>query len=136
MFVPDDGEAARVERRMRRVAMWTVIIVVAFSVCFASWRVTTGLLLGGVLSLLNHKWLSASVRQMFADTEAKGVRPKLRLAGYVWRYFVIVFVVGAAYTLDLISLPATLVGLCSFVVAGFVEALVQIYLMFIKRREV
>ncbi len=123
-------------RRMRRVAMWTVIIVTAVSACSASWRVTTGLLLGGVLSLLNHKWLSASVKQMFADTEAKGVRPKLTLAGYVWRYFVIVFVVGAAYMLDFVSLPATLVGLCSFVVAGFIEALTQIYLMFIKRREV
>ncbi len=124
------------EGRMRRSALWTVIVVVAVSACFASWRVTTGLLLGGVLSLLNHKWLSASVKQMFADTEAKGVRPKLRLAGYVWRYFVIVIVVGAVYTLDLISLPATLVGLCSFVVAGFIEALTQIYFMFIKRREV
>lgn len=136
MFVPDDGEAARMEGRMRRSALWTVIVVVVVSVCFASWRVTAGLILGGVLSLLNHKWLSLSVRQMFADAEAKGVRPKLRLAGYVLRYFVIVIVVGAVYMSDLISLPATLIGLCSFVVAGFIEALTQIYSMLIKRREV
>jgi len=135
VFVPDDGEAARMERRMVRTAMWTVVVAVAVSACVAPWRVTTGLLVGGVLSFFNHRWLAASVRQMFAETENSGARPRLRLAGFVWRHLVIAVVVGAAYLLNLVSLTATLIGLCSFIVAGFIEALTQIYFMLIKRRE-
>jgi hypothetical protein len=48
---------------------------------------------------------------------------------------VIAGAVFAAYQLNLVSLPATLGGLSSFVVALFVEAFRQFYFAVIRREE-
>ena len=53
---PDDVEA-----RIFRAMIVAVAVAVIVSAIVAPWRVTSGLLLGGVLSLLNHRWLSGSV---------------------------------------------------------------------------
>jgi hypothetical protein len=47
----------------------------------------------------------------------RGGRPHFRLAQFVLRYVVIAAVIFSLYTLDLISLPAVLAGMSSFVVA-------------------
>jgi len=39
----------------------------------------------------------------------------------------------ASYKLNAVSLPATIVGLCSFVVALFAEAFRQVYLTIVHR---
>src|SRR6266550_2429504 len=77
------------------------------------WRITTGLLVGGILSLLNHHWLSSSTAAAFTVV-VHGARPKLKLAQYILRYLVIATVVFLAYQLNLVSLSATIAGLCSF----------------------
>src|SRR5688572_207250 len=42
-----------------------VAVAAIASVPFAPWRVTTGLLLGGLLSLVNHYWLISSTTAAF-----------------------------------------------------------------------
>jgi len=59
----------------------------------------------------------------------------LRLAQFVLRYVVIAAVVFSAYTFDLISLPAVFIGMSSFVVALFVEALREFYFAITRREE-
>jgi hypothetical protein len=49
---------------------------------------------------------------------------------------VIAAAVVVAYQWDLVSLPATIAGLCSFVVALFVEALREFYSAIIQREEI
>ena len=120
-------------RIFRSMALAAAIAVVA-SLPFAQWRVTSGLLLGGILALLNHNWLSGSTTAAFAVL-AHGARPRLKLAQYILRYFVIATVVFVAYKLKAVSLVATLVGLSSFVVGLFVEALREFYFAFIHREE-
>ena len=122
------------ELRVLRVMMATVVIAVIAAAIFASWRVTTGLMLGGVLSLLNYHWLRTSMAAVFRS-ETAGKRPRVRIFRYVIRYFVIGAVVIAAYKLNSISLPATIAGLTSFVVAFFVEAVRQSYFAIIRREE-
>src|SRR5229473_3132356 len=100
-------------RIFRSMALATVLAVVV-SLPFAQWRVTSGLLLGGILGLLNHHWLSGSTTAALAVL-AHGARPRLKLAQYILRYFVIGTVVFVAYKLKVVSLAATLVGLSSFV---------------------
>jgi hypothetical protein len=51
------------------------------------------------------------------------------------RYVVVGGAVFAAYQLQIISLAATIAGLCSFVVALFVEAFRQFYFAIIRREE-
>lgn len=112
----------------------TVALAVIISAPLAPWRVTTGLLLGGLLSLLNHQWLRVSLSAIFGAAQS-GKRVKINAARYVLRYFVIAAVVALAYTLDLVSIVATLIGLCSFVVAVMLEAFMQIYFAIINREE-
>ncbi len=58
-----DGEA--LERRLFR-GMWVSIVLAALvSVPLFPWRVTTGLLLGGALSLFNHHWLRTALAAAF-----------------------------------------------------------------------
>ena len=131
------GEAAdpvAMERRLVRGMCVSVVLAVAVSLPLAPWRVTTGLALGGALSLLNHRWLRTSLAAMFS-TAGSGGRVKFNAVRYVLRYFVIAAAVAAAYTLDLVSIVATLAGLCSFVPAAMMEAFAQIYFAIVNREE-
>jgi len=122
------------ERRIFRGMCVTVALAVLISAPLAPWRVTTGLLLGGLLSLFNHHWLRTSVAAVF-DSAPLGARPKMRASRYVLRYFVVAAVAALAYWLNLVSLPATLLGMCSFVAASLVEGFRQLYFAIIRREE-
>ena len=124
-----------IDTRVLRTMAIAVGIAVVLSSAFAPWRVTTGLLLGGLLSLLSHHWMRTSIAAAFSGALEAGTTPKFTSVRYVLRYFVIVVTVLVAYQLDLISLPAAIAGLCSFVVALFVEALREFYFVIIQREE-
>jgi len=126
---PDD-----VESRIFRAMIVAVAVAVIVSAIVAPWRVTSGLLLGGVLSLLNHRWLSGSVAALL-DMQKPGVTTRMKLWKHGLRYLVIAVAVFAGYQLNLISLAATIAGLCSFVPALFVEAGRQFYFAIIRREE-
>lgn len=128
-------EGVALERRLLRAMYVVVAAAVIISAVVAPWRVTTGLLLGGVLSLFNHHWLRGSLAAVFGGPAAAGKRPRLNAARYVLRYFVIACVIASAYTFNVISVPATLAGLCAFAAAVMVEAFTQLYFAIIHREE-
>jgi hypothetical protein len=90
--------------------------------------------LGGLLSLLNHYWLITSTTAAF-NVLVNGVKPRLSLIQYVLRYAVIGAVILLSYQLGIASVPALIVGLCSFVFALFVEAFREFYFAIIHREE-
>jgi ATP synthase I chain len=120
-------------RVFRTMAVATALAVM-ISVFIAPWRVTTGLLVGGLLALFSHSWLKNSAAAAIQLSTAGG-RPQLRLAQFILRYFVMAAVIFALYTLDLVSLPAVLAGMSTFVVAMFVEAAREFYFAIIEREE-
>lgn len=124
-----------IDGRIFRTMAFAVALAVVASVPFAQWRVTTGLLLGGVLSLLNHYWLISSTTAAF-KVVAHGARPRITLFNYILRYLVVAVVVFGAYKLNVVSLVATIAGLCSFVVALFAEAVREFYFAIIHREEI
>lgn len=128
------GDIGALEARLLRVMLLAVLLATVISPVFAPWRVTAGLLLGGLLSLWNYHWMRSSIAAAF-NLQATGKRPKLRVWRYVLRYLAIGATVFGAYKLNIASLPAMLVGLCSFVVALFAEASRQIYLILIHTEE-
>ena len=128
------GGKSSIEGRVFRTMAFATAFAAIASMPFAPWRITTGLLLGGVLSLLNHHWLSSSTAAAFSVL-VHGARPRLSLVQYVLRYLVVTTVVLVAYKLNIVSLTATIVGLCSFVVALFGEALREFYFAIIHREE-
>jgi hypothetical protein len=128
------NDPVAMERRLFRTMWIAVAGAVLISAPLAPWRVTTGLLVGGTLSLFNHHWLRTSLAAVFS-TARSGKRVKFNAARYVLRYFIVAAVVAAAYLLDLVSIVATLFGLCSFVVAAMIEALMQVYFAIVNREE-
>jgi ATP synthase I chain len=122
------------EYRVFRSMVVASALAVTISAFIAPWRVTSGLLVGGLLALFSHRWLKNSAAAAIQLSRSGG-RPQLRLAQFVLRYAVIVAVVFSLYTLDLISLPAVLVGMSSFVVAMMVEAVREFYFAITKREE-
>ena len=123
------------ERRILRSMCVAVALAVALSAALAPWRVTTGLLLGGALSLFNHRWLKSSIAAGFRVSEWQP-RPRLGVSRYILRYLVVACVIAAAVALDLVSLVAALAGMCSFVAALFVEACWQFYFSLTHREEI
>lgn len=114
------------------VASGLAVVISAF---VAPWRVTSGLFVGGLLALFSHSWLKNSAAAAIRLSTAGG-GSQIQLAQFLLRYVVIGAVIFAAVTLDLISLPAVLVGLSSFVVAIFVEALREFYFAIKQREEI
>jgi ATP synthase I chain len=129
--VADNGIDTRIFRTMAGAVALAVIV----SAPLAPWRITTGLLLGGILSLLNHYWMRTSISAGFDLALSQGSKPQIRVVQYVLRYFVVGAIVFIAYQLNIASLPAALAGLCSFVVALFVEAFREFYFAIIHREE-
>lgn len=131
-----DLEGAALERRLFRGMCVSLMLAVTISLPFAPWRVTSGLVLGGALSFFNHHWLRTSLKAVFGNTARAGAgRPRLNAARYVLRYFVIGLVIATAYALDLVSIAATIAGLCSFAAAIMIEALMQLYFAIVYREE-
>jgi len=122
------------ESRVFRTMVVATTLTVAIAAFIAPWRVTTGLLLGGVLALFSHSWLKNSAAAAI-QLSAAGGRPQWRLAQFILRYIVIAAAVFAAYTLDLVSLIAVFAGMSTFVVAMFVEAIREFYFAIVKREE-
>jgi len=130
----DSLDKAINQRIFRTMAIATGLSVVVSAV-LGPWRVTTGLLLGGILALFNHRWLKNSAAAAIQLSTSNKVK-QLSLAQFLLRYLVIAGVVFAMYVLDLVSLTAVLAGLCSFVVAMMVEAFREFYFAIIEREEI
>lgn len=124
-----------INTRVFRTMVATTALAVGVSAFIAPWRVTTGLLLGGLLALFSHRWLKNSAAAAIRLSTSGGA-PHFRLAQFILRYVVVAAVVFATYTLDLISLPAVLAGLSTFVVAMLVEALREFYFAIKQREEI
>ncbi|HKS28781.1 MAG TPA: ATP synthase subunit I [Pyrinomonadaceae bacterium] len=135
LLAEDGREDAGLERRLLRGMIISLAVAVLASLIFAPWRVTTGLMLGGALAFFNHHWLRTSLSAVFSGAARAGKQPRFGAARYVLRYFVIAAVVASAYTLNLISIGATLAGLCSFAAAVMIEGFTQLYFAIRYREE-
>ena len=130
VFSVEDNTA--LESRIFLVMAVSVALAVICSAPFAPWRVTTGLILGGLLSLFNYHWLRSSISALI-EANVSDKNAGHRASRYVIRYAVVGALVFAAYKVGIVSLPATIIGLCSFVVALFAEALREFYFAIIHR---
>ena len=130
-----DSASNTINLRIFRTMVTATGLAVVVSAVVGPWRVTTGLLVGGLLALFSHRWLKKSAAAAL-ELSIGGAPPRLRLAQFVLRYLVIAAVVYSLYQLDLLSVTATLAGMATFVVAIFVEALREFYFAIIQREEI
>jgi hypothetical protein len=121
-------------RRIFRGTFVAATAAVALSPFFAPWRVTAGLALGGALALFNQHWLRSSVEAVFEGaTSARP--PRMKVARYFLRYAVVAVVVFLAYQSGLVSLVATLAGMCAVVAGLLAEGFRQFYFAIVRREE-
>src|SRR5436190_4912035 len=132
--VPVRDVANGLEVRLLRSMIATVAIASAICAFVAPWRFTSGVVLGGALSVLNYRWLHTSVAAIF-NIDLASERPRAGVFRYVLRYLVVGALVLAAVNLQIVSLAATLAGLCAFVPALFIEAVREFYFAIIHREE-
>jgi hypothetical protein len=130
-----DSASNAINLRIFRSMLIATGLAVVVSAVIGPWRVTTGLLVGGLLALFSHRWLKNSAAAAL-ELSIGGAKPRLRLAQFLLRYLVIAAVVFSLYQLDVLSLTATLAGMSTFVVAIFVEALREFYFAIIQREEI
>lgn len=128
-------DASAMAERLFRVMTLAVVVAVVASALLMPWRVTTGLFIGGALSLLNHHWMRTAINAAFASAADTGAKPKLKILRFITRYFIVGVAIALAHWLDIASLTAMLVGLCSFVVAALIEGSMQVYFVIIHREE-
>ena len=127
----DEGLHTRILRTM----IVASILAVSVSLFLGKWQFTTGLVIGGLLALLNHRWLQGSTTAAFGVL-LKGEKPRMTIGKYILRYAVVGLVAFAAYQLGIASVVAIIAGLCTFVIALFVEAFREFYFAIIRREEI
>src|SRR5688572_19111194 len=130
-----ESDSNTINLRIFRTMVTATGLAVVVSAVVGPWRVTTGLLVGGLLALFSHRWLKKSAGAAI-ELSIGGAPPRLRLAQFLLRYLVIGALVFSLYQLNLLSLTAVLVGMSSFVVAIFVEAVREFYFAIIQREEI
>src|SRR6476619_1416896 len=126
--------ASALEARVLRSMIASVVIAAGVCAFVAPWRITLGVMLGGALSVLNYRWLHTSGAAIF-NINLDSERPRAGASRYILRYLVVGALVFVASYLNIVSLPATLAGLCAFVPALFVEAVREFYFAIIHREE-
>ena len=127
------------DHRLNARIFWVMTVVTGLAVMISAligpWRVTVGLLIGGALALFSHRWLRNSSAAAIKLAVGGGVQ-QIQLMQFILRYLVVGAAVYAAYEAGIASLPAMLLGLSSFVVAIFTEALREFYFAIIQREEI
>jgi len=128
-------EDHRLNERVFRTMVAVTILTVGVSAFIEPWRVTTGLLLGGSLAIFSHRWLRNSAAAAIRLSIGGGIQ-QIQLFQFILRYVVVAAIIFAMCELNVASLPAILIGLSSFVVALFAEALREFYFAIIQREEI
>lgn len=127
-----DTEPADSEQRFRRNTYIVVALLVIISLFFARWQMTAGILLGGLLSIFNERWLWASTGAILAVAAATGNPrpPHGTMSKFLLRYLVIAVVAGLAFWSSYFDLLGIAIGLAAFAGAVMLEAGRQLILTF------
>lgn len=127
-----ENDDSGLNRRLQRNTMIIIVISLAAAAIIAGARMAGGVLVGGILSLFNKRWLEASVRVLLdqsAETQS-GKVPSFTAAKLILRYFVIIIVIGLAVWSRWINPLGVAIGFASFVLGAMVEAAYQFILSF------
>jgi hypothetical protein len=125
---------------LRRILIIMTVLLIAsiiVSLFLAEWHVTTGLMIGGLLSFVNFYWLKASLGRMLGQAAAGSPEPMgLWLLRYNLRFFSLVLVIIGVYLSGIVSLAALFGGLLSLAMAVTIEGFIQLFLAVFRREEI
>ena len=128
-----DREAAEAgERRIQRNTWLVIVVMAAAGFALSDSRMGWSIIAGGLLCLLNQRWLSSSVTSILglAAANATGAVPRWTVTKFVLRYAVIGTIVGLALWSRKVDLIGFAAGIAAVVWAVMLEAGYQIFLTF------
>ncbi len=121
----------------RRI-LWTMGAVALLSslagFIFVSWQFGLGVVLGGVLSLVNYYWLKISLKKIF-DQAVGGVRPRFLAVRYFSRYLTLGGILLIVFLTKTVPIVAVILGLGSFALAIVVEGLIRLFSAIFNSKE-
>ncbi len=87
-----------------------LLLLLALSLLFLSPRVTAGVLTGGLICILNFRWLKFFIKRVLFCGDANRAKSMARV-NYTLRYLAVGVIVYSVFRERLVNIPATLVGL-------------------------
>ena len=123
------SEPQAVERRVLRNIVMAIAVGAAAAGIFGSLRLTLGALLGGVLSIINFKWLAGSLRALFElNRETGGAKtPPGATMKFILRWLVMGAAGYAASRTGLFEAAGIVAGLLAPAAAVILEAAYSAY---------
>jgi hypothetical protein len=121
----------------RRIFFVMAVVVVFGSVLsfvFISLAFGFGVLIGGILSLINYYWLKKSLKTIF-DRAVRGERPRFFATGYFLRYLTFGAILALVYLTKTVPVVSVILGLASFAFAITIEGFIRLFLSFFKKKE-
>jgi hypothetical protein len=128
----DENDDSGIEQRFQRNTYIVIAIALVAGWFLSGWRMALGVLLGGVLSLFNKRWLVGSVRAILStavETQSGRV-PSGSASKFILRYVVIAVVIAAAMWAGEFHPLGIGIGFAAFVGGVMIEAAYQLYLSF------
>ncbi|MDQ3131606.1 MAG: ATP synthase subunit I [Acidobacteriota bacterium] len=119
-------------RRIFAVMAALIVVSVALSAVFISANFGLGVLIGGILSLVNYYWLKQSLKRIF-DKAVAGVVTKFLATRYFFRYLIFGAVLAIVYLTKTVPVEAVLLGLASFAFAIMIEAFIRLFSSLFKK---
>ncbi len=137
----ENSEPVIEEQNFQPLSHNRILIMMAFAVIlgsvlssvFVSLNYGFGVLIGGVLSLLNYYWLKRSLKVVI-DEAAAGGTPHFLAGRAFLRYIVFGTLLAIIYLSKAVPITAVLLGLASFAVAIVLEAFIRIFNSFFNKK--
>lgn len=118
-----------VEKRLEKNIIISIFLFILFAFVFGTKLFAIGVVLGSVLSYLNYRWLSKSLKAILLTVGNGEAPPKgfeaIRKFIFRWLLIFIVLALSASLSGTTLTIGIT-IGLLSFVGAAMLEALTQV----------
>lgn len=127
-ITPEQETAPPTLSHKRILAVMAIAAAVGslLSFYFISWRFGVGVLIGGVLSLVNYYWMKRSLEKIF-DRVVLEEKPRFLATRYISRYLVFGIILAIVYLTKIVPAISVILGLASFAVAIMIEGFIRIF---------
>jgi len=102
---------------------------------FVSSEFGSGIILGGILSLINYWWLKVSLKKLFDAAIAHGTPPRFLAVRYFARYATLGVILTIVFLTHTIPVVAVIAGLASFALAIVIEGFIRLFSSFFNSKE-
>lgn len=123
------------EERIVLNTLAALILTIIISSLTADIKFTRGVLVGGILALINYYWLDASWRNILEIASSSATGPAIPIGRYILRYLTIGIIVYLMNFYDVASILGILIGLCMIAAGILIEAFFLLIKTFTTKEE-